>query len=63
MVETPYQKIVRAAKAGRSLSLDKDEVKHLSRDHAIYTVAQNDDERDRRIEQAENDPQQKGNRI
>lgn len=40
---TPWQKIVRAAKAGRGLRLTADEVFKLFMDDAIETKATNDD--------------------
>lgn len=41
---TPWQKIIRAAKAGRGLRLSANEVSRLSFDDAIATVATYDDE-------------------
>lgn len=40
---TPYQKIMRAAKRRTGLRLSPDEVRALSGDDAIATVAMNDD--------------------
>ena len=39
---TPYQKIVRAAKAGRGVRLTREDVIELDLDTAIYEAAQND---------------------
>lgn len=45
---TPYQRIVRAAKAGRGCLLSADDCFQLGvMDDAITTVAQRDDERDK----------------
>lgn len=42
---SPHQKIMRAAKRGTGLRLTADEVFQLSRDGAIATCAENDDEK------------------
>lgn len=47
---TPYQRIVRAAEKGRGVRLTVAEVFALSRDHAIYSRAEGDDEPAREIE-------------
>jgi hypothetical protein len=41
---TPWQRIIRAAKAGRGLRLTADEIYMLSQDDAIEQRARNDDE-------------------
>ncbi len=41
---SPYQRIVRAAKAGRGVRLSADETFSLAHDDAIATVAAQDDE-------------------
>lgn len=42
---TPYQRIMRAAKAGQGVRLSAAEVAWLARDHAIITCARKDDAR------------------
>lgn len=44
MKPTPYQRIMRAAQAGRGVLLTPGEVLRMSCDDAISTVAWNDDE-------------------
>lgn len=41
---TPYQRIMRAANEGRGIRLSALEVRQLSLDDAIQTVARNDDD-------------------
>lgn len=44
---TPYQRIVRAAKARRGVRLTAEEVREMSNDDAISKLASNDDEAER----------------
>ena len=39
---TPYERIVRAAEAGKGIFLNSADVQHMSNNDAIWTQAQND---------------------
>ncbi len=51
----PYQRIMRAAKAGTGVRLTEDEARQLSRDQAIVQRAEWDDDPDSEQMQAEAD--------
>lgn len=49
---TPYQRIMRAAEKGRGVRLSADDVRRMAMDHAIVTLAENDDDEQDRAPRA-----------